>query len=390
MLLKKSRFWLLFLFFSSYCLPSVMGGQPLSVNEIGKPLPAYLEGETPDAVTSALPIPPDKKSFDPGKLIIDHVLDKYGWHLFDIGEREVTLPLPVILIYQARPYLFLSHRFEHGYAAYKGFRISKEGMGKGRIIRVLDDGITPDPQAGFILDLSITKNALAVFISCFLICWFFITAGRSYRRFSGESMPRGVASLVEPVIVFIRDQIALTSIGPRHYERFMPFLLTLFFFIFFNNLIGLVPFFPGGANVTGNIAVTMVLALFTFFTMQIFGTREYWRHVFNTPGVPFWLKIPIPLMPLIEIVGILIKPFVLMIRLFANITAGHMVILGFVSIIFVLSEISPVFGGGIAPITVVFLIFLNFLKILVAFLQAYVFTLFSALFFGMATPEPHH
>jgi F-type H+-transporting ATPase subunit a len=328
--------------------------------------------------------------FDAGKLIIGHVLDAYDWHLFDIGEREISIPLPVILVYQGRPYMFLSSRFHHGHAAYKGFRISYNGSKSARIIRVFPDGVTPDPDASFILDLSITKNVFSVFIACFLLCWIFIRAARNYRKFSGEAIPRGFTSLLEPLIIFIRDQIALASIGPKQYERFLPYLLTLFFFIFFNNLLGLVPVFPGGANVTGNISVTMVLALFTFFTTQMFGNKAYWRHIFNTPGVPFFLKLPIPLMPIIELVGVFIKPFVLMIRLFANITAGHMIILGFVSIIFVLGNVNQYFGYGAVPLSVLFLIFMTFLEILVAFIQAYVFTLFSALFFGMAVPEEHH
>ncbi len=331
-----------------------------------------------------------QEGFNAGELIIDHVLDAYDWHLFDVGEKEISLPLPVILFYQGKPYVFLSSRFDHGHSSYKGFRLDKQGMGNGKIIRVLDDGVSPDPEAGFILDISITKHVVGVFFSVIVLCFLFIGAAHNYRRFSGEAMPKGIASLAEPLIIFIRDQIALGAIGPRHYERFLPYLLTLFFFIFFNNLMGLFPFFPGGANVTGDIAVTFVLAMFTFFTMQLFGNKAYWRHIFNTPGVPFWLKLPIPLMPIIELVGIIIKPFVLMIRLFANITAGHMIILGFVSVIFVMGKVSATLGFGIAPLSVLFLIFMSFLEILVAFIQAYVFTYFSALFFGMAVPEEHH
>lgn len=331
-----------------------------------------------------------QEGFDAGKLMINHVLDAYDWHLFDIGEKEISLPLPVILFYQGKPYVFLSSRFDHGHVSYKGFALDKQGMGNGKIIRVLDDGITPDPNAGFILDLSISKHVMAAFFSIAVLCLIFIGTARNYRKFSGEAMPKGIGSLAEPMIIFIRDQIALGAIGPKNHERFLPFLLTMFFFIFFNNLMGLFPFFPGGANVTGDIAVTFVLAMFTFFTMQLFGNKAYWRHIFDTPGVPFWLKLPIPLMPIIELIGIIIKPFVLMIRLFANITAGHMIILGFVSVIFVMGKVSATLGFGIAPLSVLFLVFMSFLEILVAFIQAYVFTYFSALFFGMAVPEEHH
>lgn len=330
------------------------------------------------------------EGFDAGKVIIGHMLDAYDWHLFDIGDHQVSIPLPVILLYERQPYIFLSSRFAHGHQAYKGFRLDYDGRYGAKIIRVLGDGYTPDPDAGFILDLSITKNVFAIFIASLLLCVISIRVARGYRRVAGEAMPSRIGSLIEPVIIFIRDQIALESIGPKHYERFVPYLITLFFFIFLNNLLGLVPIFPGGANVTGNLSVTLVLAMFTFFTTQIMANRGYWLHIFNTPGVPLWLKFPIPLMPVIELVGVVIKPFVLMIRLFANIMAGHMIILGFVSLIFVMGSVNHFFGFGVAPLSVLFLIFMNFLEILVAFIQAYVFTQFSALFFGLAVPDEHH
>lgn len=328
--------------------------------------------------------------FDAGKIIIGHILDSYEWHILDIGKKQVSIPLPVLLLYKGKPYVFSSARFKHGHSSFKGFAIASQGPSKGKIIRVLEDGITPDPQATFLLDLSITKNVFSIFLSATFICILFIKVGRKYSRQGSRAVPRGLQSFLEPIIVFVRDEIALSAIGPAHYQRFLPYLLTLFFFIFFNNLIGLIPVFPGGANVTGNLSVTLVLAMFTFFTTQLFSNKAYWKHIFNTPGVPFWLKFPIPLMPVIELVGVLIKPFVLMVRLFANITAGHMIILGFVTLIFVLGGVSVVMGYAIAPLSLVFLIFMNFIELLVAFLQAYVFTLFSALFFGMAVPEDHH
>ncbi len=332
----------------------------------------------------------EKPEFNARKVIVDHVLDAYDWHLFDIGKREFSIPLPVILLYEGRMYVFLSSRFDHGYSAYKGFRVSKEGHNKGRAIRVLDDGITPDPEASFIYDFSITKNVLAVFISSVLLCLVFVKIGRRYKDADIYSTPKGLPAFFEPLIMFVRDQIALLAIDRKHYKKFMPYLLTVFFFILLNNLLGLVPFFPGGANVTGSISVTFVLAMFTFFTTHWFANKTYWQHIFNMPGVPMFLKFPIPILPVIEIVGAFIKPFVLMIRLFANITAGHMVILSLTALIFVLGGVSIILGYLISPLTVLFLIFLNFLKILVAFLQAYIFTLFSAFFFGMAVPDEHH
>ncbi len=331
-----------------------------------------------------------KNEFNARKVIVDHVLDAYDWHLFDIGDHEFSIPLPVILIYEGRFYLFSSSRFDHGYAAYKGFRIAADGAMKGRAIRVLDDGITPDPNASFIYDLSITKNVVAVFAASIILCLIFINIGKKYRDADPDHIPKGLPAFFEPLIFFVRDQIALLAIDREHYHKFMPYLLTVFFFILLNNLLGLVPFFPGGANVTGNISVTFVLAMFTFFTTHWYANRGYWQHMFNMPGVPMFLKFPIPILPVLEIVGAFIKPFTLMIRLFANITAGHMVILSLTSLIFVLGSVSVFLGYVISPLTVLFLIFLNFLKILVAFLQAYIFTLFSAFFFGMAVPKEHH
>jgi F-type H+-transporting ATPase subunit a len=331
-----------------------------------------------------------KGNFNAGELIVGHVLDSYDWHLADIGDKTFSIPLPVILFYEGKPYFFMSSRFHHGHSAHKGFAIAHDGSPKGRIIKVLDDGHTPDPNASFLFDISLTKNVVALLLSSFLICLIFISVGRKYKRDGSQAVPRGLQSFLEPIVLFIRDEIALSAIGEKHYQRFLPYLLTLFFFIFFNNLLGLVPFFPGGANVTGNISVTMVLALFTFFTTQLFSTKGYWKHIFNTPGVPVWLKLPLPLMPIIELIGVFVKPFVLMVRLFANITAGHMIILGFVSLIFVLGGISTAIGYVISPLSLLFMVFMNFIELLVAFIQAYVFTFFSALFFGMAVPEEHH
>ncbi len=328
--------------------------------------------------------------FDPGKVIIDHVLDSYDWHLFDIGEKEISIPLPLILLYEGRLFVFLSSRFHHGHADYKGFFIVDDGPRKGRVMRVLEDGRTPDPEASAIYDFSITKNVLSVFIASTLLCLLFIRISKSYRDSSHLSTPGGLPLFFEPLVLFVRDQIAVLAIGPDRYQRFMPYLLTVFFFILLNNLLGLLPIFPGGANVTGNISVTFVLAMFTFVATHYYANKHYWQHLFNMPGVPVFLKIPIPIMPLIEVVGALIKPFTLMIRLFANITAGHMVILSLTSLVFLLGTESIFLGYAISPLTVLFLVFLNFLKVLVSFLQAYIFTLFSAFFFGMAVPTGDH
>lgn len=331
-----------------------------------------------------------EKEFDAGYVIIGHILDSYDWHIADYGHTHITIPLPIILVYEGKLYTFLSSKFHHGKDSYKNFRLIKqEGNQKPDIVRVLDDGVTPDPNAGYILDLSITKNVFSIFLASIILCSVLIFTARIYKRNGHKQAPKGIASFLEPLVLFVRDDIAGSAIPEKHLHRFLPYLLTLFSFIFFNNLFGLVPFFPGGANVTGNISVTLTLALFTFFTLHFFATRDYWKHIFNTPGVPVWLKIPIPLMPIIELVSVFIKPIVLMLRLMANISAGHMIILGFVSLIFVMGSMNKIMGIAISPLSVMFVVFINFLELLVAFIQAYVFVFFSAIFFGMAVEEHH-
>jgi F-type H+-transporting ATPase subunit a len=233
-----------------------------------------------------------------------------------------------------------------------------------------------------------TKNVVAMLISMMILLWIFISVAKAYTQRKGKA-PKGLQSVMEPLILFVRDEIARPAIGEKKYERYMPFLLTIFFFIWLNNLMGLVPLFPGGANVTGNITITLVLALFTFIITTFSGNKNYWVHIFNTPGVPWWLKFPVPLMPFVEIIGMITKPVVLMIRLFANITAGHMIVLAFVSLIFIFGELSVAIGYGTSILSLAFIIFMDVIELLVALIQAFVFTLLSALYFGMATEEHH-
>lgn len=330
-----------------------------------------------------------QKEFNAGEMIVEHIIDSYEWHLFSLGEKHISLPLPVILIHKGKLDVFLSSAFHHGETAYKGYRYMTGGPHKGKIVYTgegIPGGQLANPELP--LDFSMTKIVVATFISMIFMVLIFTSVARAYRRNRGHA-PKGLQSVLEPLILFIRDDIAKGSIGKKNYERFLPYLLTVFFFIFLNNLLGLVPFFPGGANVTGNITVTMVLAVFTFLVTNLSGNRAYWQHIFNAPGVPVWLKIPIPLLPVLELLGAITKPFVLMVRLFANITAGHIIILGFMSLIFIFGNISPLLGYGISWISVLFAIFMGLLELLVAFLQAFVFTLLSALYFGMATEEHH-
>jgi F-type H+-transporting ATPase subunit a len=325
------------------------------------------------------------KRFNPGEFIFDHIGDSYEWNIIEIFETKVSIPLPVILFSKQQGLVFFwSSKLHHGESVYKQFKLEMEGVNKGKIVELNPDGTVLLP-----FDLSITKNVAALFFSIFIILLIFISVGNTYKN-RGNKAPKGLQSWIEPVILFVRDDIARPSIGDKKYEKFMPFLLTVFFFILINNLMGLIPIFPGGANVTGNIAVTMVLALFTFTLTTINGNKQYWQHIVNMPGVPIWLKLPpLAIMPLVELIGLFTKPLVLMIRLFANITAGHIIALGFLSLIFLFGETSQALGYGFSVISVFFIIFMTLLELLVAFIQAYVFTFLSALYFGMAVEEHH-
>jgi F-type H+-transporting ATPase subunit a len=331
-----------------------------------------------------------EETFEAGKFIIEHVLDAYDWHLFTWGKSHISIPLPVILISRnpelhegKRFHIFMSSRFHHAHDDYRGFRISHTEEHNKKIVEVDEQG----REIGRPVDLSITKAIAGAMVSAVVLFLLLFSAVHTARQNRGRA-PSGVQNLLEPVIVFVRDEIAKPSIG-EHYKKFMPPLLSLFFFILLNNLLGLVPIFPFGANVTGNISVTMVLALFTFFVTNTRGNKHYWKEIFN-PDVPLWLKLPIPLMPFLEIMGMITKPFVLMVRLYANMLAGHLIITVFISLIFIFSSLmGPVAGYGVSPVSVVFSVFIMMLDVLVSFIQAYVFTLLSAIYFGMATAEHH-
>ena len=340
---------------------------------------------------------PVEETFNAGDVIIGHVTDAHSWHMFDYvgrdgSEHAVAIPLPVILVNDGHLDIFSSSRFHHGHSDYRGYRLVGGGVEKEEIICVDEQGMPLCDAAGAVvkpLDLSITKTSAAIIIaSLLLIVLVFIT--RSGYRKRGTGAPHGVQSLVEMLVVFVRDSIVRPMIGEKHYARYLPYLLTLFFFIFLCNILGLIPFFPAGANITGNIAVTATLALITFFITNISGNRHYWIDIFNTPGVPAWLKV-FPLMPVVELVGVFTKPIVLMVRLFANMTAGHIVILGFVVIIFILSNLfGAAVGGAVSVVSVLFSVFISVLECLVAYIQAFVFTMLTALYIGMAVSEPAH
>lgn len=326
--------------------------------------------------------------FNAGNFIIDHIVDSYEWHIATIGQTHISIPLPVILVDEGKFIVFSSSRFHGGTESYKGYKIETvRSFNKGKIVKVIPGTMETDVAANKPLDFSITKTVAGIFISVLLLIIIFMGVAKAFKRNSGHA-PTGVQSLFEPLIIFIRDEVAKPSIG-KHYQRFLPFLLTLFFFIFFNNLIGLIPLFPGGANVTGNLGVTLVLAFVTLLVTNFSGNKSYWLHIFNPPGIPWWLKFPIPLFLIIELTGVFVKPFVLMIRLFANMVAGHIIILGFISLIFIFASMGAGLAYSVSPLSIVFAVFIGLLELLVSFIQAYVFTLLSAIYIGMAT-EDHH
>ncbi len=368
----------------SYFLGGLLVLALISAKTARPPDPALEETETGQHTESDAH-ETTEEGFSPSDFIFDHILDAYEWHILSYDDFHLSIPLPVIIYSDTKGLnVFMFRKFHHGHDDYRGFRYISHGEQKGNIVEIMEDGSTALPR----LDLSITKNVLAIFISIILLLWIFLSVAKTYRR-NPDKAPTGLQNLLEPIILFIRDDVAKPSIGEHKYERFMPFLLTVFFFIWFNNMIGLIPIFPGGANVTGNISVTMVLAIFTFVITTISGNRNYWQHIFNMPGVPWWIKIPVPLMPVIEIIGMITKPFVLMVRLFANIAAGHIIVLGFFSLIFIFGQMSVGLGLGVSLLSLAFTIFMTMIELLVALIQAYVFTLLSAIYFGMATEEHH-
>ncbi len=328
----------------------------------------------------------EEKAFDPGTFIFEHIGDAYEWHIATFGKTHVSMPLPVIVYSKEKGLnIFISSKFHHGHEAYNGFYIDEDpkSANKGKIVETLSNGQVVRP-----FDISLTKNVLSLLISVALLLFLFITMANTYKKNPGKA-PKGLQSMLELLVIFVRDDIAKASIQKNH-EKYLPYLLTVFSFIFLNNLLGLIPFFPGGANLTGNIAVTVSLAVFTFVITTFVGNKNYWTHMVNAPGVPWWLKFPIPLMPFVEIMGMFTKPFVLAVRLFANITAGHIIALVFYSLIFIFGSMNIYAGYGISVISILFTVFMMFLELLVAFIQAYVFTLLSALYFGLATEEHEH
>ena len=323
------------------------------------------------------------EGFNLKEMIFSHVTDAYDWHLLTVKGHHYSIPLPIIVKSESGEWaVFMSSRLAHG-ETYKGFSISHSEKYNNKVVEINAAGEEVRP-----LDLSFTKNAASLMLSVLLMLTLFLSLARSYKKEPVKAR-KGFAGMIEVVVVFVQEGLIKPCVGPE-YKRFSPYLLTAFFFILINNLLGLVPFFPGGANVTGNISITLVLALCTFAITNLCGNKAYWKEVL-WPDVPLWLKVPIPIMPFVELLGVFTKPFALMIRLFANMLAGHMIILVLMGLIFIFSYmIGPAVGAGVSVISIAFSIFMLALDILVSFIQAYVFTMLSAIFIGMGRMEHEH
>lgn len=340
--------------------------------------PAQHDGETTAVEAEVAPHAEETE----GKLdikgeIFGHIRDSHDWHFFTIGEgheaTHVTIPLPVILVNPTNgTKVFMSSAFHHGHETYEGYQLNTTN-GK---IESLD--------GSDFYDISITKNVVSMLLSL-LILWFLMTGvAKKYKKNGTNVAPTGFQNALEPIIGFIQETVAKPFLG-KQANKYMPLLLTLFFFIWTNNLLGLI---PGGANLTGNIAVTLVLAL-VFFVVMLFNSNKYfWGHIFNPPGVPGWVKVI--LVPIEILSNLLIKPAALAIRLFANIFAGHTIILSIILLIFIFAGLSKIAGAAFVFVSVPFAIFMFFLELLVAAIQAFIFTNLTAVFIGQAIEEHHH
>jgi len=297
--------------------------------------------------------------FNAGDMIMHHILDSHVWHFWDGHYGTVFLP---IIVYSEEQGLdvFSSSNFyddHHNIIEYDGYKLEHEHISLA--------------SGGSVYDFSITKNVAALFMNAIVMLLVFISVAKGFKKNTGKA-PSGIQSFFEPIILYIRDEVIKPNIG-HGYEKYVPYLLSLFFFVWFGNLFGLM---PGAANLTGNISVTFVLAIFTFIITNVSGNANYWKHIFWTPGVP--LPIRLIILP-VEIIGIITKPISLMIRLFVAISAGHIVILSLIAMAFIFSSYAVGIGSSII------LVFINLIEILVASIQAYVFTIFTAVYIGLAS-----
>jgi len=341
----------------------------------------------------------EKKGFDAKEVIFGHVLNNHDFHIIDIvgnnGEkRPVSIPLPVILYSKQRGLdAFMSSDFHHGEQNYHNYMmLTSEKIGELKldptkynaqdIVAVNDNGEIDTSVR--IYDISLTRNVVQMLIALALFTWVMLVIAKKYKNGYGvTSAPKGSQSLLEPVITFVRDEVAKPNLG-NSFEKYLPFLLTIFFFILINNIFGLI---PGSANVTGNIAFTAVLGIISFVVILYSSDKHYWGHIFNPPGVPLGVKfILVP----VEFISVFIKPFALIIRLFANMVAGHIIIICLISLIFIFGNMNKYAGWGTAPFSIAFTIFIYLIEVLVAFLQAFIFTMLTAVFIGQAIEGKEH
>ncbi|MEY3237941.1 MAG: hypothetical protein RI883_2042 [Bacteroidota bacterium] len=338
----------------------------------------------------------EKKEFNVGEMIMHHIKDAHEWHLWGPEHGGSSIYLPIILI-DGGMKTFSSAHFYHGVPAvsedHKTNKSVEYMIGAGPAsdyamfhekIYKLENGSLQfengHPHNVKPLDFSITKNVMSLFFGALIILIIMFAVAKFYKK-NGAVAPKGLAKFLEPIIVMVRDDIAKANIDKHKAHKYVPYLLTIFFFIWFNNMLGMIPFLPGGANLTGNLTVTLFLAVCTLVVTLASSNKNYWKHIFATPGVPLALM---PIMIPIEIVGIFTKPFALMIRLFANMTAGHIIVLALISIIFINQNMA--WGALSVPMA----LFISVLELLVAFLQAFLFAMLSALFIGAAVEEAHH
>ena len=315
-------------------------------------------------------------SIDVQEIVFSHLKDAYTWHITTWEKQEISIPLPILVQNEQRGWdCFLSSRLQQG-ATYHGYYLSQAGPYAGKVVYDNPQGEMTRP-----LDLSITKNVVGIWISSLVLVSIFLSVAHWYKKHPLEA-PGGCVGLVETCVQFVEEGVIQTNVGPG-YRAYAPYLLTLFFFILLNNLIGLIPIFPGGANVTGNISVTFVLALITFVIVNLSGSKTYWKEIF-WPDTPLFLKCPVPIMPFVELLGIFTKPFALMIRLFANIMAGHTIILGLTSLVFISVTLGTAINSAMSLVSVLFCVFMNGIELLVAFIQAYVFTLLTSVYIGLS------
>lgn len=335
--------------------------------------------------------PKEEKEFDVTKMILHHVGDSHSFHVLTWKGKDVSISLPVILWTENGLVTFSSSGFHHddtgkvvvdiGEQKFVKFHekiyyASSSANEHGEWVS-LDSAHHPTNARP--LDFSITKNVFSMFLSLIVLALLFVTMARSYKK-SEKNLPKGIAKFLEPIVVFIRDEVAKPNIGEKKYKKYMPFLLTLFFFIWVNNIFGLIPFFPFSANLSGNIAFTLSLAVLTFVITLFSSKKNYWKHMLWMPGVPVYMKL---FLAPIELIGMFIKPIALMIRLFANITAGHVIVLSLISLIFIMGTV------WVSPASVLFTVFITIIEVLVVAIQAYIFTMLSALYFGQALEEEH-